>query len=68
MVPFMILAIIYMFKLYEEKRPDRQWLRWVYVAAAAVLFLLYYPVLSGMEVARAYAAVIRIFDSWVFYG
>ncbi|WP_052350817.1 phospholipid carrier-dependent glycosyltransferase [Paenibacillus gorillae] len=68
MVPFMILAIIYMFKLYEEKRPDQQWLRWLYVAVAAVLFLLYYPVLSGMEVARAYAAVIRIFDSWVFYG
>ncbi|MUT67657.1 phospholipid carrier-dependent glycosyltransferase [Paenibacillus sp. NEAU-GSW1] len=68
MVPFMIMAIIYMFKLYEEKHPDRQWVRWLYVAGAAVLFFMYYPVLSGFETARWYAAVLSLFDSWVFFS
>ncbi|MFX3631645.1 MAG: phospholipid carrier-dependent glycosyltransferase [Candidatus Pristimantibacillus sp.] len=68
MVPFMIMAIVYMFKLNEDKRPHQSWIRWLFVSAAALLFMLYYPVLSGMEVSRAYASVLRLFDSWVFFS
>lgn len=69
MVPFMILAIVYMFKLIEEKRPERRWVRYVYIGAAVLLFILFYPVLSGMEVNKEYVAyTLRWFQSWVFFS
>ncbi|MFF2484487.1 glycosyltransferase family 39 protein [Paenibacillus sp. NPDC058071] len=67
MVPFMILSIVYLFKLYEEKYPQRRWLRYGFTGAAVLLFLIYYPVLSGFEVSKAYAEGLRLFQSWVFY-
>ncbi len=39
-----------------------------YLGVVALLFVLFYPVISGMPVAKDYVAhVLRWFESWVFY-
>lgn len=67
MVPFMILAIVYIMKLLDDKFAGARYIRYGYVALAALLFVLFYPVLSGMVVDRDYVTqVLRWFPSWVF--
>ncbi|AIQ56104.1 phospholipid carrier-dependent glycosyltransferase [Paenibacillus borealis] len=67
MVPFMILSIVYILKLLDSRFGDAKYLRYAYVAAAAILFVMFYPVLSGMQVNSNYIiAVLRWFPSWVF--
>lgn len=69
MVPFMILAIVYIFTRFEEGRENKKWIRWAYAGIAVVLFIMYYPVISGMEVSKEYVMIaLRHFDSWVFYS
>ncbi|MNI93732.1 hypothetical protein D3C73_1517290 [compost metagenome] len=63
----MILAIVYIMKLLDSKYREARHIRYAYVAVAALLFVLFYPVLSGMVVDRAYVTdVLRWFPSWVF--
>ncbi|WP_342481027.1 phospholipid carrier-dependent glycosyltransferase [Paenibacillus sp. FSL L8-0340] len=67
MVPFMILAIVYIMKLLDSKYREARYIRYAYVAVAALLFVLFYPVLSGMVVDKEYVTdVLRWFPSWVF--
>lgn len=67
MVPFMILAIVYIMKLLDSKYPEARYMRYAYVAVAALLFVMFYPVLSGMQVSKDYVdVVLRWFPSWVF--
>ncbi|ACS98765.1 glycosyl transferase family 39 [Paenibacillus sp. JDR-2] len=69
MVPFMIMAIVYIFTRIEDGRENKKWIRWVYAGIAVVLFIMYYPVISGMEVSKEYVMIaLRHFDSWVFYS
>jgi Predicted integral membrane protein len=69
MVPFMILAIVYIFIRVEEGRKNIRWIRLAYAGIAVVLFIMYYPVISGMEVSKEYVMIaLRHFDSWVFYS
>jgi dolichyl-phosphate-mannose--protein O-mannosyl transferase len=53
-VPFVAMMVVYVMVLLVKKSP--KWLKWVYVycAAAFLLFLLFYPVLSGEPVSDAY--------------
>ncbi|MGO4345977.1 phospholipid carrier-dependent glycosyltransferase [Paenibacillus sp. MCAF9] len=67
MVPFIILSLVYMFKIIEEKRPNFKLIRNVFVAVAILLFVMYYPALSGMTVKTWYVEhVLRWFPSWLF--
>ncbi|MFD2874936.1 hypothetical protein ACFTAO_01500 [Paenibacillus rhizoplanae] len=67
MVPFMILSIVYILKLLDGRFQGARYLRYAYVAAAAILFVMFYPVLSGMQVNSSYIIhVLRWFPSWVF--
>lgn len=67
MVPFMILSIVYMMKLLESKIGPIKYIRYVYVALAALLFIMFYPVLSGMVVTQGYVDdILRWFSTWVF--
>ncbi len=67
MVPFMILSLVYMFKMMEEKNPDFKMWRNLFVAAAILLFIMFYPALSGMTVNSWYVEkVLRWFPSWLF--
>ncbi|GGH38740.1 glycosyltransferase family 39 protein [Paenibacillus segetis] len=67
MVPFMILGIIYMMKVFESKFESFKYIRYSYIAVAALLFIMFYPVLSGMVVKQSYVDhILRWFQTWVF--
>lgn len=67
MVPFMIVSIMYVFKLLEEKFKWSRNVRLGYITAAVVLFAMFYPVLSGMPASEDYIVhVLRWFPSWLF--
>ncbi|MDQ8735771.1 phospholipid carrier-dependent glycosyltransferase [Paenibacillus sp. LHD-38] len=67
MVPFIILSLVYIFKVIEEKRPGFKLARNIFLAAAVLLFIAYYPALSGMTVKSWYVEhVLRWFPSWLF--
>ncbi|WP_052756044.1 phospholipid carrier-dependent glycosyltransferase [Paenibacillus durus] len=69
MVPFMILALVYLLKLSDSVLPESRSrvIRYVYVATAALLFIMFYPVLSGMQVSGDYVTgFLRWFPTWVF--
>jgi dolichyl-phosphate-mannose-protein mannosyltransferase len=67
MVPFLILCLVYVIKYGIE---HRNWnIRYVYAYFAVVLllFILFYPALSGMEVSREYVdKVLLWFSAWHF--
>lgn len=53
-VPFVTMMLVYvMVRLWEK---DKKWFRWIilYLAAAFLLFLLFYPVLSGEPVTESF--------------
>lgn len=67
MVPFIILSLVYIFKVIEEKRPNYSIWRNLFLAAAILLFFMFYPALSGMTVQGWYVEhVLRWFPSWLF--
>jgi dolichyl-phosphate-mannose--protein O-mannosyl transferase len=49
-VPFLILSIIYLF----QNLITKETILYIYMVIVVVLFLIYYPVLSGYEVAKWY--------------
>ena len=65
MVPFLILSIVYVLKRLTEKGVNRRWI-YGYLALAGVLFVLFYPAVSGLVVPKAYIDWLRWFPSWVF--
>ncbi|MBD2871535.1 glycosyltransferase family 39 protein [Paenibacillus arenilitoris] len=67
MVPFVILSLVYLFKTLEERSPAFKPARRVFVAIAVLLFVLFYPALSGMTVQSWYVEhLLRWFPSWLF--
>ncbi|GAA0134547.1 hypothetical protein YSY43_13870 [Paenibacillus sp. YSY-4.3] len=67
MVPFVIVAIVYIASLAEQKWPRFKYVRYAYMGAAVLLFAMFYPVLSGMKVNSGYIEhVLRWFPTWIF--
>ncbi|QJD83036.1 phospholipid carrier-dependent glycosyltransferase [Cohnella herbarum] len=68
-VPFIVLCIVYWIRKIEEGKPEnRKWTH-LYAGAVVLLFLLYYPILSGTEIYVSYAdGVLKWFDGWIFHG
>lgn len=67
MVPFLILSLVYIMKLLDSKYPKARYVRYIFVGVAALLFIGFYPVLSGMEVNGDYVTkILRWFPTWVF--
>lgn len=62
-VIFVVLLIMFFFK----ERKSRFWHRteWVYMAVVFVLFVMFYPVLTGMPVPAWYAYMLRWIPGWV---
>ena len=67
-VPFMILAIVYVIKALLEKYPAARYPVFAYLALVLALFVMFYPVLSGMEVRREYVEQYLLWfkGRWVF--
>jgi dolichyl-phosphate-mannose-protein mannosyltransferase len=66
-VPFLILAIVYMLKEGMERFQWMQMLSWVYLVSVSALFVLFYPVLTGMVVQVGYVNQwLKWFSTWWF--
>lgn len=67
-VPFLILSIVYVIKALLEKYPEMKTLVHAYLVLVFVLFAMFYPVLSGLEVPRWYVEGFLLWfkGNWVF--
>ncbi|MHC4791607.1 MAG: dolichyl-phosphate-mannose--protein mannosyltransferase, partial [Planctomycetota bacterium] len=67
-VPFMVLCITYMLKVLREKFSKFKYITYVYLAVILVLFIMFYPILSGMVISKSFASTyLRWFKSWIFF-
>ena len=61
--PFLILSLVYLTQRFPKIRRYARW----FVAAAALLFVLFYPVLSGFEVPASFVSDwLCWFPQWYF--
>lgn len=67
-VPFIILITAYLLQKKEERNPAWGRAKWIWMGAALVLFAVFYPVISGMVVPRAYVKLLEWLPSWTFMG
>lgn len=66
-VPFLILMLVYVIKNLIEDRIISTKVLWVYLALVLILFIMFYPVLTGREVSRQYINnFLRWFSTWGF--
>lgn len=72
--PFLMIMTAYVLQnIYADRKTDVARRRFyvgagAYLGVVLLLFILFYPVISGMPVAKDYVAhVLRWFESWVFY-
>lgn len=68
MVPFVILCLTYWFKRGMEAEPRLKYPVYGYVGICAALFAWFYPILSGQPISKAYASLLKWFQSWYFYS
>ena len=65
-VPFVAMMIAYCMYLIVQKYPKAKKWMFVYAGAAVVLFIMFYPVLSGTPTTISYVENwLKWFDSWV---
>jgi dolichyl-phosphate-mannose-protein mannosyltransferase len=65
-VPFLILCIVATLRSVELRCPRFRAVTWGYLGIAAGLFIIFYPVLSGLQVSQSYVASLRWFPTWFF--
>lgn len=67
-VPFVILCIVYVIKELTEDHPKFKPVVYTYLAVVLLLFIMFYPVLSGMEVSRNYVEHFLLWfkGRWIF--
>lgn len=65
-VPFMIFMIVYVIKNLIEDGVISKTVLWIYLGLVLLLFVMYYPVLTGREVSREYINALRWFSTWSF--
>lgn len=64
-VPFMMLALVGLFKDVEEKL-KLKYLIPIYMVFVVLFFIIYYPVITGNVVSTNYLDKIQLFKSWYF--
>lgn len=67
-VPFVIICIVYVINYVMKEIPKARYVVYAYLTVVLVLFVMFYPVLSGMEVSRFYVDnFLRWFgNAWFF--
>ena len=58
-IPFMILLTLLLLSYVEKKYPRTAWFKWAWLIAAAIVFLLMLPAVSGIPVPYGYARFIE---------
>jgi dolichyl-phosphate-mannose-protein mannosyltransferase len=67
MVPFLILILTYYIKVYVEGKQERQKWVYIYLAAVSLLFVMFYPILSGVVIPKIYSYLLRWLPGWNFF-
>lgn len=65
-VPFFIMAVVLWIRQYEKADPRRMKQVGIYLAVVLALFILFYPVLSGLPIPSAYGRLLRWLPTWYF--
>ncbi|MBZ0158522.1 MAG: glycosyltransferase family 39 protein [Alphaproteobacteria bacterium] len=66
--PFLILGTVAVIMHIKERSRRGPWLLYSYLGLVLLLFVMFYPILSGFEIDKAYAArFLRWFNSWIFF-
>jgi dolichyl-phosphate-mannose--protein O-mannosyl transferase len=66
-VPFIIFCIVYCIKTLTDSFPKAVYAAWGYLAVVFALFVMFFPVLSGLEVSRDYVNNwLHWVDGWNF--
>lgn len=65
-VPFLILMTAMVLRYMEKAKLIRRRAVHILMALVLILFILYYPVLSGLEVPRGYLDALRILPRWAW--
>jgi dolichyl-phosphate-mannose--protein O-mannosyl transferase len=67
-VPFIILLSVYLVKDMDEAKPHLRYVKWAWLTVVVLLFALFYPALSGVEVPKGYISMLEWLPSWTFLG
>lgn len=65
-VPFIIIIMVYLLKIFCEYGKTARKIVYIYLILTALLFVMFYPILSGVIVPRWYATFLEWFPSWSF--
>lgn len=65
-LPFTIFMIVYVLKELTEKKIWPKWSLWIYLGAVLILFIVFYPVLTGITVKQGYVDALKWFSTWYF--
>ena len=58
-VPFLILATVYLLQAAEQRESAYKYVKWVWIGAALLFFILLYPGLSGLPISNEWAAALH---------
>ncbi len=67
-VPFIILCAVYMLMRCEKRTGRGKYIKWIWMGAAIALFILFYPVISGLTCPRWYVTMLEWLPGWTFMG
>ena len=65
-LPFLIIILVYLMKVFYEYGKAARWVIYIYLILTALLFVMFYPILSGMIIPRWYASFLQWFPGWSF--
>ncbi len=65
-LPFVIIVMVYLLKIFSELGKTAKRIVYIYLVLTALLFVMFYPILSGMIVPRWYASFLQWFPGWSF--
>lgn len=69
MVPFLVICLVYVFKVLNEEYGLRIWFNFAYMGVVLLLFVMFYPILSGLVVDKWYVQTfLRWLPTWYFYS
>ncbi len=65
-MPFLIIVMVYLLKIFYGLGKTARKIVYIYLILTALLFIMFYPILSGMVIPRWYASFLQWFPGWSF--
>lgn len=63
---FSIFFIVYVLKELTEKKVMPKFVNFIYLGIVVILFIIFYPVLTGLPVSKTYVDALKWFSTWSF--